>query len=266
MKPKIVCICGSNRFKDDIVRLNDSLTKAGEIVVATGAYATHLERTDPELKARLDELHLRKIDLADYVMVVNRDGYIGQSTKREIEYAVLNGKVIRFTDEARGATYMEGFAARPAEPIETPKKAGSHFKVPRDSHSLIAKLHAELRDTIDVAASSLVLIDDAVSLFSASNVSDPNKAGLREEWRGRAARVSLSKLPARLAAEFSRQWLTARIESVTSLLKSAMTSSTEDAQFKLNAARAQIEHIQVMAARDWAPEVTPPERASDDSD
>lgn len=264
MKPKIVCICGSNRFKDDIVRLNDSLTKAGEIVVATGAYATHLERTDPELKARLDDLHLRKIDLADYVMVVNRDGYIGQSTKREIEYAASIGKVVCFTDEAHGATYMEGFAARPAEPIETPKKAGSPvtFKATREQHIVIAKLHDELSATLDIAASSMVLVDDALSLFSESNASDPNALYLRDAWRVRAKRIFLSKLPPRLAAAFERRWRSERIESVITTLKSAMTSTVEDMQFKLRAALSQIENM----SKDWAPEVTPPERASDDSD
>jgi nucleoside 2-deoxyribosyltransferase len=50
------------------------------------------------IKVRLDELHLRKIDLADEVLVLNVDGYIGESTRREIDYAVAHGKPVRYLD------------------------------------------------------------------------------------------------------------------------------------------------------------------------
>lgn len=46
----------------------------------------------------LDMLHLRKIDLADRVLVINPGGYIGESTSREIAYARANGKPVSFTD------------------------------------------------------------------------------------------------------------------------------------------------------------------------
>jgi len=49
-----------------------------------------------ELKQRLDTLHLRKIDLADEILVLNQDGYIGESTRREIDYAASLGKPVRF--------------------------------------------------------------------------------------------------------------------------------------------------------------------------
>lgn len=47
-------------------------------------------------KEALDELHLRKIDLADEVFVINIDGYIGKSTRNEIEYAKKQGKPIHY--------------------------------------------------------------------------------------------------------------------------------------------------------------------------
>lgn len=99
-RPEIVCICGSTRFADEMVATNRELTLAGAIVVAPGV-STHREPDDEisdEQKAKLDELHLRKIDLADRVLVINCGGYIGESTSREIAYARTTGKPVSFTD------------------------------------------------------------------------------------------------------------------------------------------------------------------------
>ena len=94
-RPEIVCICGSTRFVGEMRAANRDLTFAGVIVVAPG------EADEPitnEQKTALDALHLRKIDLADRVLVVNPGGYIGKSTSREIAYAHASGKPISFTD------------------------------------------------------------------------------------------------------------------------------------------------------------------------
>ncbi len=48
---------------------------------------------------RLDELHLRKIDLADEVFILNVGGYIGESTRKEIEYAQRQGKPIKYLSD-----------------------------------------------------------------------------------------------------------------------------------------------------------------------
>jgi len=97
-RPEIVCICGSTRFVDEMREVNRLLTFAGVIVLAPGvfAHATGEPITD-EQKAALDALHLRKIDLADRVVVVNPGGYIGESTSREIAYARATGKPVAFT-------------------------------------------------------------------------------------------------------------------------------------------------------------------------
>ena len=81
--------------------INRLLTFAGIIVVAPGvfAHATGEDITD-EQKRALDALHLRKIDLADRVVVVNPGGYIGESTTREIAYARATGKPVSFTTPA----------------------------------------------------------------------------------------------------------------------------------------------------------------------
>lgn len=73
---------------------NRALTFAGAIVVAPGESG---EAVTDDQKAALDELHLRKIDLADRVLVVNPGGYVGESTRREIAYARAAGKPVSFT-------------------------------------------------------------------------------------------------------------------------------------------------------------------------
>jgi hypothetical protein len=102
-RPEIVCICGSTRFVDEMRAANRGLTFAGVIVVAPGVFLRAEGHEADELitneqKTALDALHLRKIDLADRVLVVNPGGYIGESTSREIAYAQATGKPISFTD------------------------------------------------------------------------------------------------------------------------------------------------------------------------
>lgn len=101
-RPEIVCLCGSTRFVDEIRAANRQLTLAGVIVVAPGVF---LHAEDPaadesitdEHKAALSALHLRKIDLADRILVVNPGGYIGESTSSEIAYAQATGKPVSYT-------------------------------------------------------------------------------------------------------------------------------------------------------------------------
>lgn len=97
--PEVVCLCGSTRFYDEFQQANYDLTMAGKIVLSVGFYPHskaehgHGEGVghDSSEKAALDELHKRKIDLADRVLVLNVGGYIGQSTRGEIEYAEAHG-------------------------------------------------------------------------------------------------------------------------------------------------------------------------------
>ena len=94
-RPEIVCICGSARFMTEMGVANRDLTMSGVIVLAPcGAD----ESPTPEQKDALDTLHMRKIDLADRVLIVNPGGYIGESTRREIDYARALGKPITFTN------------------------------------------------------------------------------------------------------------------------------------------------------------------------
>jgi hypothetical protein len=93
----IVCICGSTRFKQSWISENARLTGEGNIVLAVGLWGHH-ERVFPDeaTKKKLDELHLRKIDLCDWVWVLDVGGYIGESTRNEIAYAEAHGKQVRY--------------------------------------------------------------------------------------------------------------------------------------------------------------------------
>ena len=104
--PTVVCLCGSTRFYDVFQRANYEETMRGKIVLTVGFFAgatdaEHSERLGckPEQKTALDELHKRKIDIADEILVLNVDGYIGKSTRSEIEYAVEHDKRVRWWDE-----------------------------------------------------------------------------------------------------------------------------------------------------------------------
>ncbi len=97
-RPEIVCLCGSLRFADELRAAHRELTFAGVIVVAPGEAGEPGEPVTDEQKSLLDALHLRKIDLADRVLVVNPGGYVGESTSREIAYARATGTPVSFTD------------------------------------------------------------------------------------------------------------------------------------------------------------------------
>ncbi len=100
-RPVIVCLCGSTRFKQAFVEANFRETMAGRVVLSVGWFSHadgHIYTPTPTEKAALDELHLRKIDMADEVLVLNVGGYVGESTAREIAHARRNGKLVRYLE------------------------------------------------------------------------------------------------------------------------------------------------------------------------
>lgn len=105
--PTIVCLCGSTRFVDTFNEWRKRSTLEGKIVLSIELVLPQLEREDPQhnnykVKQALDELHLRKIDLADEVMILNVGGYIGESTRNELNYAKKLGKQIIYLEEIDG--------------------------------------------------------------------------------------------------------------------------------------------------------------------
>lgn len=103
-RPKIVCLCDSTRFMDIwreagfleemkgniVLTINISLKDADKMLAGLP------DKEKLHIKARADELHLRKIELADEILVLNVGGYVGNSTQQEIDYARMLGKKIRW--------------------------------------------------------------------------------------------------------------------------------------------------------------------------
>lgn len=103
-KPMIICLCGSTRFIELFAVKTWELEREGYIVLGCTLLPSwycdvqsHFgEKTGT--KKQCDELHLRKIDLADEVLVLNMCGYIGESTRSEIDYATAHGKPVRYLE------------------------------------------------------------------------------------------------------------------------------------------------------------------------
>jgi len=107
-KPKIITLCGSTRFIEYFSVMAWELEKQGAIVLGlhylppsyfagSDIVESHLAEHE-RVAAHFDELHLRKIDLSDSIYVLNVDGYIGESTQREIDYAQKHGKDISYLE------------------------------------------------------------------------------------------------------------------------------------------------------------------------
>lgn len=96
----IITLCGSTRFKDDFMRVQKELTLQGYIVISVGLFghSGDQEVWNEGTKEMLDIMHKRKIDLAQAIYVINKDGYIGSSTRSEIEYAKAAGKEIYYME------------------------------------------------------------------------------------------------------------------------------------------------------------------------
>ena len=98
---KIVTLCGSTRFKEQFMEAQKRLTLQGCIVISVGLFGQSGDEEvwKPGTKEMLDDMHLRKIDMADEIYVINVGGYIGESTRREIAYAKKTGKKVNYLEE-----------------------------------------------------------------------------------------------------------------------------------------------------------------------
>ena len=105
---KIITLCGSTKFKDEFMKAQKDLTLKGNIVISVGLFGHSGDNevwknmddgTVAKIKTMLDDMHKRKIDMADEIFVVNVGGYIGESTRSEIEYAKSTGKVVNYLEE-----------------------------------------------------------------------------------------------------------------------------------------------------------------------
>ena len=96
-RPRVVCLCGSSRFRALMESERQRLTARGVIVLGPEAIG---EELTPARREALGELHLRRIDLADEVRVVSEGGYVGSATRREIAYARERGKAVSSVEPA----------------------------------------------------------------------------------------------------------------------------------------------------------------------
>ena len=99
-KYKVITLCGSTKFKDEFLREQKRLSLEGNIVISVGMFG---HSGDSEVwangvKEMLDDMHKRKIDMADEIFVINKGGYIGSSTKSEIEYAKKTNKKVNYME------------------------------------------------------------------------------------------------------------------------------------------------------------------------
>ena len=99
-KYPVITLCGSTRFKEQFLEAQKRLTLEGRIVISVGLFG---HSGDNEVwtegtKEMLDDMHKRKIDMADGIYVINVGGYIGSSTRSEIEYARATGKTVEYLE------------------------------------------------------------------------------------------------------------------------------------------------------------------------
>ena len=106
-KYPVITLCGSTRFKEDFMEMQKKLTLAGNIVLSVGLFGhsgdeevweNMDEGTLTRTKVMLDDMHKRKIDMSDEIFVINKNGYIGDSTRSEIAYALEHGKKVNYLE------------------------------------------------------------------------------------------------------------------------------------------------------------------------
>ncbi len=104
----VITLCESTRFKEEFMMAQKRLTLEGHIVISVGLFGHSGdeevwdgmdEGTLSKTKEMLDDMHKRKIDMADEIFVINVGGYIGDSTRSEIDYAIEHGKKIRYLED-----------------------------------------------------------------------------------------------------------------------------------------------------------------------
>ncbi|GCD99756.1 hypothetical protein [Embleya hyalina] len=180
-EPSIVVLCGSMRFTREMARENARLTALGHIVLAPAVdmrKPTPLS-TDPasaaRMKQRLDELHRAKIRMAGWVVVICPGGYIGESTRREIDLAAELGKPITYRDaRVAGGTAEQAGREAATKPVFAENFVGALREVrPHcgDDQTLEVTRGIRLqarRDRLHVVASGLYTL--AVTLIDAPGI------------------------------------------------------------------------------------------------
>ena len=98
-KFNIITLCGSMRFKEEFLKVKEKLTLERNIVLTPNFFNNIKGKITTEMKKTLDEMHRQKIEMSNEVFVINVNGYIGESTKSEIEYAIANRKKVKYLEK-----------------------------------------------------------------------------------------------------------------------------------------------------------------------
>lgn len=97
----VVTLCGSTKFKKDFELVRQAMTLEGAVILAPELYKhwDNIELTEEEID-RINLVHYQKIEMADIVFIINKGGYIGEQTRKEIEWATeLNKKIVYLEDK-----------------------------------------------------------------------------------------------------------------------------------------------------------------------
>jgi len=105
VKPRIVCLCGSVRFEKEFREHAEAFHLSGDIVLMPIIFR-HAEFHEDnsftqQVKEQMDRVHKWKITLADLVFIIDKDGYIGESTRAEIEFAESRSKWIEYMSKEK---------------------------------------------------------------------------------------------------------------------------------------------------------------------
>ena len=100
-KYNIITLCGSIKFKTEFMKIQEELTLNGNIIFTPNFFYNLKDEINIGTKKMLDEMHRQKIDMSNEIYVINLGGYIGESTKSEIEYAKTNGKKISYLENIK---------------------------------------------------------------------------------------------------------------------------------------------------------------------
>ena len=155
MGAKIVCLCGSTKFKEEFEKITMEESLKGNVVLSVGCFDHHDEiRLSEGKKKKLGELHRKKIDMADEIVIINVKGYIGESTSNEIKYAKGLGKPIRYLVNPEwygdGTEELGDVELNESEREELEKIFSGTFNIIKsfDKDKLISDLIKNLENTI----------------------------------------------------------------------------------------------------------------------
>ena len=138
---KVITLCGSTRFKKEFLEAQKRLTLEGNIVISVGMFghSGDEEVWKPGIKDMLDRMHLSKIDMADEIFVINVDGYIGESTKREIDYAKSIGKKVNYLVQPINDICEMNYTGKSVDFCPNIDDYISSLKCPQDSFSKLRR-------------------------------------------------------------------------------------------------------------------------------